>query len=184
MIKIEITERKSAYKLAQADKVYPASGGDTTVKEGCFRYNAAEMEGLYKDTALSEKALFFWVERLEKENNQLIPTGDYYQLWISSLTRVGVPMVQIDGEIVRDFTITEIPRAGGDVAQLYRNSGTVASFLNTINNRPFNINLNTEVETTAFDRATGKPSTTKLRKVRIYDFEFENKLKVKADPKS
>lgn len=183
MIKIEITERKAAYKLAQADKVYPASGGDTTISEGTFRYNASEMEGLYKDTALSEKALFFWVERLGVENGALVPTGDYYQLWISSLTRVGIPMVQINNELVRDETI-EIARADGDMASQYRNSGTVASFLNSIDNKPFNVFLNAEVDTTAFDRATGKPSTTKLRKTKVYTFQFETKLKLKAEAKS
>lgn len=183
MIKIEITERKSAYKLAQADKVYPASGGDTTIKEGIFRYNDSEMGGLFKDTALSEKALFFWVERLSVENGTLVPTGDYYQLWISSLTRVGIPMVQINNEIVRDETV-EIARADGDMASLYRNSGTVASFLGNIDNKPFNVFLNAEVKTSAFDRATGKPSLTKLRNLKVYTFEFEKKLKLKAEAKS
>lgn len=183
MIKIEIVERKAAYKLAQADKVYPASGGDTTIKEGVFRYNASEMEGLYKDTALSEKALFFWVERLGVEGGALVPTGDYYQLWISSLTRVGIPMIQVNNEIVRDETI-EIARADGDMASQYRNSGTVASFLNSIDGKPFNIFLNAEVKTSAFDRATGKPSLTKLRNLKVYTFEFEKKLKLKAEAKS
>lgn len=182
MIKIEILERKSAYKSAQADKVYPMSGGDTTVHEGVFRYNSSEMEGLYKDTSLSEKALFFWVEKLRIEGGALVPTGDYYQLWISALTRVGIPMITIDNELVRDYTV-EIVRADGDVSKLYRNSGTVASFLTAVDMKPFNVTLNTEVETTAFDRATGKPSTTKLRKVKIYDFDFETKLKVKVEAK-